>query len=89
MYILCDDDYPSVTELPSIPQGDGSSITSLCCIESRFTYSGELCIIAACWNESIYAITPTQVIDLNIKVFLILLYLYISNVSVGVFRKWL
>lgn len=44
-------------------------MTALGCIEGRFTESGEMSIIVACWNEAMYVVNSQEVIDLSIKVF--------------------
>lgn len=69
LFISCEDDNPSVIEYPSLSIGSGNSVTALGCIEGRFTESGEMSIIVACWNEAMYVVNSQEVIDLSIKVF--------------------
>ena len=57
-----------MVEYPSLKVQSGNSVTCLACLEERFTESGEMSIIATCWDQSTYLITPEQVLDLEIRV---------------------
>ena len=54
-----------MVEYPSLKV---QSVTCLACLEERFTESGKMSIIATCWDQSTYLITPEQVLDLEIRV---------------------
>ena len=66
-YIQCDEEIV-ITEFPSLHLKNGNTVTSMCCIEGRFTESGNMSVVIACWNESMYVVNENEVIDLNIKV---------------------
>lgn len=57
-----------MVEFPSLPMASGNSVTSLCCIESRFTDSGDMLVLVACWDQSIFVISPSDIIDLEVNV---------------------
>ena len=46
----------------------GNSVTCLCCIESRYTESGDMIIIVATWNKSVVAVSPSSAANLDINV---------------------
>ena len=68
LYIQCDEEI-SITEFPSLHLKSGNTVTSMCCIEGRFTESGSMSVVIGCWNESVYVVNENEILDLNIKVF--------------------
>lgn len=72
VFIRCDEEEPSIVEYHSLPLSTGNIVTCLACLEERFTESGEMAIIATCWDQSTYYVTQSAVLDLEIRVFPIL-----------------
>ena len=68
VYIRCDEEEPSTVEYHSLPLPTGNIVTCLTCLEERFTESGEMVIIATCWDQSTYYVTQSSVLDLDIRV---------------------
>ena len=65
--INCDNENLEIKEYPKLELAGGNAVTAMTCIEGRATESGDLIVLLACWNQTMYIATPSKVVNLHVE----------------------